>query len=92
MDHGLPACLNTARRSSAGSPCTIPLPCRSPEDLDKLETRSRRCVRAMAYDMVLDGNEVGGGSIRINDPELQERMFEALGLYARRRRRTASAS
>lgn len=48
------------------------------EDLDKLET-SPADVHAKAYDLVLDGNEVGGGSIRINDPELQQRMFSALG-------------
>ena len=48
------------------------------EDLDKLETPPAD-VHAKAYDLVLDGNEVGGGSIRINDPELQQRMFSALG-------------
>ena len=36
-------------------------------------------VVAKAYDMVLNGCEVGGGSIRINDPSVQERMFKALG-------------
>ena len=48
------------------------------EDLGQLETNPG-AVRARAYDMVLNGNEVGGGSIRINDPELQRRMFKALG-------------
>ena len=48
------------------------------EDLDKLST-DPGSVRAKAYDMVLNGNEVGGGSIRINTPELQRKMFEALG-------------
>jgi aspartyl-tRNA synthetase len=37
-------------------------------------------VRALAYDIVLNGNEIGGGSIRIHDKNLQRRMFEALGL------------
>ena len=36
-------------------------------------------MRARAYDMVLNGCEVGGGSIRINDTALQQRMFKALG-------------
>ena len=48
------------------------------EDLDKVETDQGAC-RAKAYDMVLNGCEVGGGSIRINDPALQDRMFHALG-------------
>lgn len=49
------------------------------EDLDKLESDPGHC-RARAYDMVLNGCEVGGGSIRINDQDLQARMFRALGL------------
>lgn len=48
------------------------------EDLDKIESDPGSC-RARAYDMVLNGCEVGGGSIRINDPEIQQRMFRALG-------------
>ncbi len=48
------------------------------EDIPLLKTAPEK-VRAKAYDMVLNGNEIGGGSIRINDPQLQETMFEALG-------------
>ena len=47
-------------------------------DLDKIETDPGAC-RALAYDIVLNGVEMGGGSIRINDPALQDRMFHALG-------------
>jgi aspartyl-tRNA synthetase len=50
-----------------------------PQDLDKLES-DPGAVRARAYDMVLDGLELGGGSIRIHDPELQRRMFKVLGI------------
>lgn len=48
------------------------------EDLDKLES-DPGAVRAKAYDIVLNGNEIGGGSIRIHSAPLQERMFALLG-------------
>jgi len=49
------------------------------EDLDDLES-DPGSVLARAYDLVLNGIELGGGSIRINQPELQQRMFRALGI------------
>ena len=48
------------------------------EDLDKIESDPGAC-HAVAYDIVLNGVELGGGSMRINDPALQDRMFKALG-------------
>lgn len=48
------------------------------EDLELLETEPEK-VRAKAYDIVINGDEIGGGSIRINNSDLQERMFTALG-------------
>ena len=55
------------------------------EDLDRIETDPGAC-RAKAYDMILNGCELGGGSIRINAPVLQDRMFRALGFTEDRAR------
>ncbi len=49
-----------------------------PEDMILIESEPGK-VRANAYDMVLNGNEIGGGSIRIHDRNLQSRMFDLLG-------------
>ena len=55
-------------------PFTMP----AEEDLDLLETDPGK-MRAKAYDIVLNGTELGGGSVRISDENIQERMFTALG-------------
>jgi aspartyl-tRNA synthetase len=58
-------------------PFTSPLP----DDMDLMQNHPGR-VRANAYDMVLNGTEIGGGSIRIHDKVLQARLFELLGFGA----------
>ncbi|MGH8102855.1 MAG: amino acid--tRNA ligase-related protein, partial [Chthoniobacterales bacterium] len=50
------------------------------EDMPLLEARKFAEVRAEAYDVVLNGVEIGGGSIRIHEPQLQEEMFAVLGI------------
>ncbi len=55
-------------------PFTMPME----EDLEFLDSNPGK-VRAKDYDIVLNGNEVGGGSVRIFDPEIQSKMFEVLG-------------
>ncbi|HEY8019734.1 MAG TPA: aspartate--tRNA ligase [Thermoanaerobaculia bacterium] len=64
-----------ARWDSTHHPFTSP----DPRDLDRLES-DPGAVRSRAYDVVLDGLELGGGSIRIHDPELQSRVFGVLGI------------
>ncbi len=56
-------------------PFTSPVP----DDLERLEA-DPACVRAQAYDLVLNGSEIGGGSIRIHDASVQARVFKAIGL------------
>jgi aspartyl-tRNA synthetase len=50
-----------------------------PDDMDKLET-DPMAVRSQAYDLVLNGWELGSGSIRIHEPELQQRVFDLIGI------------
>jgi aspartyl-tRNA synthetase len=50
------------------------------EDMSLFNERKFPDVRAEAYDIVLNGVEIGGGSMRIYEPELQDKMFEALGI------------
>ncbi len=64
----------TGRYHAMHLPFTAP----KPEDAPLLES-DPGAVRANAYDMVINGVEIGGGSIRIHDRELQKRMFNALG-------------
>ena len=52
------------------------------EDLELLEQKKFGEMRADAYDVVLNGVEIGGGSMRIHEPDLQAKMFEALGVSA----------
>lgn len=60
-------------------PFTMPME----EDLQYIDTDPGR-VRAKAYDIVLNGNEIGGGSVRIHQNDIQEKMFEALGFTKER--------
>ena len=64
----------TQRYYAMHHPFTSP----NPEDIPMLRTDTGK-VRATAYDIVVNGNELGGGSIRIHDPELQNEMFSLLG-------------
>ncbi|VEF47679.1 aspartyl-tRNA synthetase [Bacillus freudenreichii] len=65
------------RYTAAHHPFTMPVR----EDVELLETEPEN-VRAQAYDLVLNGYELGGGSLRIFEREVQEKMFKALGFSA----------
>ncbi len=68
---------DTGRPRPGHHPFTRP----HPDDVDKLETDPLR-VRSRAYDLVLNGWELGSGSIRIHEPDLQARVFALLGISA----------
>ncbi|MBZ9711916.1 aspartate--tRNA ligase [Deinococcus multiflagellatus] len=57
-----------------------------PDDLPLFGTERQGEIRAQAYDLVLNGFEIGGGSIRIHDPAVQAQMFAAIGLSAEQAR------
>jgi aspartyl-tRNA synthetase len=65
----------TGALNSVNHPFTAP----HPDDVKLLDSAPER-VRALAYDMVLNGTELGGGSLRIADPALQRRVFAKLGI------------
>ncbi len=62
------------RYTAMHHPFTMPME----EDLAIIDTEPGK-VRAKAYDIVLNGNEIGGGSVRIHQNDVQEKMFECLG-------------
>jgi aspartyl-tRNA synthetase len=66
---------NAKRFEALHHPFTAPLD----EDFDDLARQPEK-VRSRAYDLVLNGTEIGGGSIRIHQPEMQKAVFQALGL------------
>jgi aspartyl-tRNA synthetase len=66
---------DTGRPKPGHHPFTTP----HPDDLERIET-DPLSVRSIAYDLVLNGWELGSGSIRIHDPQLQRRVFHALGI------------
>ena len=65
----------TGRMVAKHHPFTSPLD----EDIEKLEGDDKASLRAKAYDIVINGYEVGGGSVRIFNSEVQQKMFKALG-------------
>src|SRR5690606_2657244 len=67
--------LEAKRLAAVHHPFTAP----RDEDIELLSTEPEK-VRAQAYDVVLNGTELGGGSIRIHRPDIQAKMFAALGI------------
>jgi Aspartyl-tRNA synthetase len=69
-------------------PFTNPLP----EHLDMMLGGNLKDCNAEAYDLVLNGVEIGGGSIRIHNPEVQEKVFRLLGLSEEQVRKSSASS
>jgi aspartyl-tRNA synthetase len=55
----------------------------APEDLDKLNDKDAGKVKSLQYDLALNGFEVGGGSIRIHDAEVQKKVFDLIGFTSK---------
>ena len=66
----------TGRFIAKHHPFTSPMD----EDIDKLDGDDKASLRAKAYDIVINGYEVGGGSVRIFNSDVQKKMFAALGM------------
>jgi len=74
-----PLFVGVDKESGRPKPGHHPFTTPHPDDLDKIET-DPLSVRSIAYDLVLNGWELGSGSIRIHEPQLQRRVFTALGV------------
>ncbi len=72
--------LEVAEESGDWTACHHPFTAPHPDDMDLLESDRKGEIRARAYDLVLNGVEVAGGSIRIHQGDVQQRVFTALGI------------
>jgi len=58
----------------------------NPEDVSLLDSEPQK-VRGLQHDLVLNGNEIGGGSVRIHDPKIQEKVFDLIGFSAEQKKK-----